>query len=1123
MIRLWLTFFICCVFEPLSYGFASKPIILESVLSENLIIGKQVEYAFDPKGEFDPTQSGAPLEWKRSDQDTPSFGYREGSVWLRTQVVDRRSSKSQLILKISYPPLDYLDVLFFVDGHWQRLQAGDHVPRTQWAMRYRVAAFPLPALGSSDTIDIYIRTKGSSSLIVPLVLSERDEFEQQILLEEAIQSLYFGALLILGLYNFLIYLSSRLLFYGSYVLFIVGFAFIQGSMGGQVHYYINDKIPEFSDFTLLLGVGIGSIGLTLFVMTVFELGKNPKLRRIWLYSGRFVTGSALALFLLPFMIPYSYALKGTYLVAFFAVSYSLVSILLALRERERMARWFLLAWTAFIFGTLAVILRGLGLVPANVWTNYSQQIGSAIEFTLLSFAMADRIKIMQEKINFEREHVLKAEQAAREADLRSLAASEAALLEQKRLSELKDNFLANTSHELRTPLNGMIGMSESILAHNTLGDSERASIQEILGASRRLAKIVGEIMDFSASKQGQIKILWENLSLHHLLNEALTTQAESFAGKQVSIANDLPVETMAIHGDRARVVQVLNAIISNAYKFMEKGRITIKGRVEENFVELVIRDSGSGIPQQQLKSIHEGFEQGDGSAARKQGGTGLGLALAHKLMAAQRGGLEIQSVVGLGTTVIMRFEKATEPLTLESRSMPLPAVSSEKTIITTAAPHAEKPTLTTSSGEGPARLKRSVLKLATPISPPSSRKKVLILVVDDDELNRRVLREHLNNDVYEVKEASSGIDALKLLDQYEFEAVLLDVMMPGMTGYQVCAKLRETYSQTELPVLMLTAKQQVEDLLTGFHSGANDYVLKPFVRDELLARLDTHLNISQTARAMQRFVPQDYIRLLGHEKLTEVNLGEVVEQNMVILFTDIVGFTSILESMQPREAFAWLNNCYRILGPEIRRFGGIVDKYIGDAVMALFPGSPDDALQAALNMHLGTSDLKDIRLGTGLHWGQTMLGTLGEPERFETTVLSDSVNIASRVEGAAKIFGCQIAITGAMRSALKNPNLYEWRRLGRVRFKGREGAIELFELLSADPNRAIKSQSKDEFEKGVACFERGAFMEATMHFQTVIDRNPNDLAADFYVRRIKHIEEAHVTNFDGILTLTSKS
>ena len=230
---------------------------------------------------------------------------------------------------------------------------------------------------------------------------------------------------------------------------------------------------------------------------------------------------------------------------------------------------------------------------------------------------------------------------------------------------------------------------------------------------------------------------------------------------------------------------------------------------------------------------------------------------------------------------------------------------------------------------------------------------------------------------------------------------------------------------------MLTAKDRVSDLVEGLGVGANDYLTKPVSKNELLARIKTHIELSKINIAYGRFVPREFLRFLERESIVDVRLGDQVLKEMSILFADIRSFTTLSEGMSPEENFNFLNSYLSRVGPVIRNRRGFIDKYIGDAVMALFPESADDALQAAIaiqkevaiyNRYRQKSGYRAIAIGIGLHRGSLMLGTIGEEQRMESTVISDAVNLASRLEELTKVYGVSILISGAMLLGIEEPD-----------------------------------------------------------------------------------------------------
>jgi len=225
----------------------------------------------------------------------------------------------------------------------------------------------------------------------------------------------------------------------------------------------------------------------------------------------------------------------------------------------------------------------------------------------------------------------------------------------------------------------------------------------------------------------------------------------------------------------------------------------------------------------------------------------------------------------------------------------------------------------------------------------------------------------------------------------------------------------------------------------------------------LYADLQTSLSKqTQLTRAYGRFVPHEFLEFLEKDSIVEVGLGDQIQQDMTILFADVRSFTSLSEAMSPKENFDFLNDLLRRIGPMVREHGGFVDKYIGDAVMALFPDGADDALDAAAAIQRAVSlfnsereqrGLPPVGVGVGVHYGTLMLGTIGESMRMETTVISDAVNIASRLQGLTREFEVEVVLSAAARDALTSPGRHRLAPLGSARVKGRCEEIEVLRLL----------------------------------------------------------------------------
>jgi two-component system sensor histidine kinase ChiS len=392
----------------------------------------------------------------------------------------------------------------------------------------------------------------------------------------------------------------------------------------------------------------------------------------------------------------------------------------------------------------------------------------------------------------------------------------------------------------------------------------------------------------------------------------------------------------------------------------------------------------------------------------------------------------------------------------------------------------------------------------------------------------------MNN--YKIIKANNGEEALNKLEMNGNipDLILLDVMMPKMNGFQVCEKIREKYPANQLPIIMLTVKNQTSDIIEGFNSGANDYITKPFSKNELLARIKTHIELSKINIAYGRFIPYEFLNLLNKQSILDVRLGDHIQKNMTVMFSDIRSFMSLSETMTPKENFDFLNSFLKRVAPIIRAKNGFIDKYIGDAVMALFPENPDDALDSAIeiqkevinyNNQQGKMDKKHLRIGIGLHTGSLILGTIGEDERMDETVISDAVNLSSRLEGLTKAFGASIIISKDTLIKLTDLSKYNYRFLGKAQVKGRVKPIPIFEVFDGNPDEIIekKKNSLDDFDKALDFYFQKKFENAKEIFKNIIKQNPKDTVASLYYSRCKYYETNKPSeNWEGVETFLEK-
>lgn len=404
----------------------------------------------------------------------------------------------------------------------------------------------------------------------------------------------------------------------------------------------------------------------------------------------------------------------------------------------------------------------------------------------------------------------------------------------KRLDALKDEFLANTSHELRTPLMGILGLAEALLDDQGRELNQRAQrdLRMIVASGTRLSTLIDDILDLSRIKRDQLALEIRPLDLRVLVELVLALSRPLSAGRDVQLINDLPESLPAVAADENRLQQILHNLVGNALKFTKQGEVRVSAEVADQRLFLRVSDTGIGIDPERQQAIFEPFEQADGSITRTYGGTGVGLTVTRKLVELHGGTVQLESTPGQGST--FSFD-------LPISQAPLPDDAAADS--------------STAAGA------RHLLALAefesTPAAPLQRRREdaFRVLVVDDESLNRQVLVNYLA-DRYHVREAVDGQQALELLREEPADLILLDIMMPGLSGYEVCRELRERLPVNELPVIMLTASNRLRDLLQGFALGASDYLTKPISKAELLSRVETHLRLLDISRNLERKVAE---------------------------------------------------------------------------------------------------------------------------------------------------------------------------------------------------------------------------------------------------------------------------
>jgi len=416
-------------------------------------------------------------------------------------------------------------------------------------------------------------------------------------------------------------------------------------------------------------------------------------------------------------------------------------------------------------------------------------------------------------------------------------------------NKAKSRFLANMSHELRTPLNAIIGYSEmlqEIVAEDKFEVNEIIQdIGKVRSAGKHLLSLINDILDISKIEAGKMQINIEAFSVRDLIQEVIDTLKPLLEKKQNKFVISGQDAVGVLHSDMVKVRQILFNLLSNAIKFTQQGEVTLicssETKAGESWLVCRVEDTGIGIDKTSLKELFQPFNQADPSTTRKYGGTGLGLAISRSYLTMLGGEISATSEVGIGSEFTFRLPtKNILPEFEEVASAP--DSQQETTEVGNLYPHSSLPADTESHSHHPPKSRSVVPSESIPI--PSDTN---LLLIDDDESVHDRLRYKLRKHGFIVHSAMSGEEGvLKVLEQH-FDVIVLDILMPGIDGWQVLQKLKSNKVTSEVPVVMYSIENNEAK---GFALGAADYLVKPINGQRLLGILQRYKKPNQRLKIL---------------------------------------------------------------------------------------------------------------------------------------------------------------------------------------------------------------------------------------------------------------------------------
>ncbi|WP_044478000.1 ATP-binding protein [Paenibacillus antibioticophila] len=677
----------------------------------------------------------------------------------------------------------------YVNGRWA---AGEGYPaEREQDFRAKYLPYSVPTPSGATRLDIVIHVAshtGDGGIVEPIHFGTETAMNSRILKSMALQGLLCAVLLVHGIYAIMLYLLGAprkgLLYFAAVV--VCAIVSVIGADDKLLYVWFPQLPFEFGVRIVLLSyIGVVSF-IPPLVKNMFPNTGHPVLLRIFAY---FSGGYALFVLIFPtrVTIPTERGLLTTVLLS--SVLIMAFQLQKAIRNQQDV-----------IFLLLACASLGTNIVWTIAQSRldlYMMHYPFDLIFTVLAFAAFWFKRFFRTT-----------QQTERLAGQLQLA------------NRQKDDFLVNTSHELRNPLHGIMNITQSVLddREHPASEPQRQKLEVQLSVARRMSRLLDDLLDATRLKENTLRLEFSDVKLQNVVSGTLQMLGYLLEGKPIRVRIGIPDSFPPVRADENRLIQILFNLLHNAVKFTDRGEIALEADVKGEMACIRVKDTGIGMDEETCRRIFLPYEQGPSTMIRADGGFGLGLSICKQLVALHGGTLEVSSVPGRGSVFTFTLPLAEEAERIRETADTAPVTMPVLDEATTASGAEE-------------------LRDPPTAQPLMNSSKPVILAVDDDPLNLKILADLLGPAEYEIVTASSAEEALGLLKRGKFDLVIADVMMPNVSGYELTRDIRRRYSISELPVLLLTARNRPEDIYTGFESGANDYVTKPVEAWELRSRV----------------------------------------------------------------------------------------------------------------------------------------------------------------------------------------------------------------------------------------------------------------------------------------------
>ena len=771
-------------------SWAKSPIELNAEF-ESAYLRSELEFLEDPSGLMELEQVLS-SENKRRFQPNGENVFNQGNTnsvyWLRYSVVNPTANSIHLVFSIDniYGSLELYGLNTTGESFLVFKKSAQQLVEegaTTWDLQNTSIS-----VDADQQTEYYLRIEPNLILRAEISLWEPAALRQHFTDKYNLLSISWGFISCNAFFSLLFFFFLRdrtYLYYGLHLLFFIFHRMLTKGWW----------ITEFPSLDLFNWVRIYVVGLTIVTILLF-FSKVLDLKDKHSISYKIIRSAVFCILGISFLV--AWLDPNQAFRVFMTISATSTLFLLipykAWRTGDKNALFYSLGWGILCLSTLIGTQNAMGLLEFPTSIFFVMEIGAFSESLLFSIALAFRVP-----------QNVKERQRAQELLLKQMQATE----------HFKNQFLANTSHELKTPLHGIMGLTENLLTEARQRGMQQMSetLHLIIQSGRRLNLLINNLLDLTALREHRLTLNPELCYLQPLVRSAVDLINVQFSAKKLRIENQVSEFVLPVNADPSRIEQVLLNLLYNACKFTSQGRIQIRSATDDGNLRTEIHDSGPGVDDGDRKIIFEAFEQQNSAVTE---GIGLGLAISKEIIEEHGGQIGVEP----------------SPLGGACFWFSLPLAQPSQIPLTE---------------DGANEKSGNQISIPSVVSSDlKSRGSISILIIDDDPVNLHILTGMLTETDWTFTCCSSGQEALELMNQATgFDLVLLDLMMDGMDGIELCTILRQQFAKEDLPILFLTALTRTEELTQAFEAGANDYLTKPIQKAELKARISSQLELAQ--------------------------------------------------------------------------------------------------------------------------------------------------------------------------------------------------------------------------------------------------------------------------------------